>query len=526
MRCEEWYRRLPKQDKLLETKEAVCLKEKYGYGAVREAARDAVEEMRIKIREGRLQENMEEILVKYKKDCPQKNKEEMGVRIRECGFQESEVCRQVVSRMEQLLYEEERKGMQPVINATGVVLHTNLGRAPLGREITQRICQKTAGYSNLEYQLSTGKRGVRYEHFSKKLCRLTGAEDCIAVNNNAAAVLLMLSALTSGRETIVSRGELIEIGGKFRIPDVMELSGTKLVEVGTTNRTYVQDYANAVTSETAAFLKVHTSNYKICGFTHEAALEELVREAKTRGVPVLVDLGSGSLINADRGGVVQEETVKEILKRGADLVCFSADKLLGGPQAGIIAGKKELIDKISRHPLTRAVRIDKFTAAALEEVLSVYEKEDYINQIPVLSMLNRSFEKMQEMAEYIKKELENRQTSLVMEIRETASVSGGGSMPRESLTSVGIFVRHPLYSAEKLSSLFRNLKVPVIARIEDEWVVLDMRTLIDDSETELLLDELSELSQKLRINAAYCEPIRKETTNEKSNDNTLLSGKR
>lgn len=498
MSCEEWYRRLPKLDKLLETKEAACLKEKYGYGAVREAAREAVEEMRRKIRDGCLQENMEEILIKYTEDCQRKNTEEKGVRIREGGLQESmresEVYRQAVSRMEQLLHEEERMGMQPVINATGVVLHTNLGRAPLGHEITQRICQKTAGYSNLEYRLSTGKRGVRYEHFSQKLCRLTGAQDCIAVNNNAAAVLLMLSALTSGRETIVSRGELIEIGGKFRIPDVMELSGTKLVEVGTTNRTYVQDYTNAVTSETAAFLKVHTSNYKICGFTHEAALEELVREAKIQGVPVLVDLGSGSLVNADKGGVVvQEETVQEILKKGADLVCFSADKLLGGPQAGIIAGKKELIDKISRHPLTRAVRIDKFTAAALEEILAVYEKEDYRNQIPVLAMLNRSCEEMQEMAEYIQKELENRQTSLIMEVRETASVSGGGSMPQESMTSVGIFVRHPLYSAEKLSKILRSLKVPVIARIEEEWVVLDMRTLIDAPETELLLEELAEL---------------------------------
>lgn len=501
MSCEEWYRRLPKLDKLLETTEVVCLKEKYGYGAVREAAREAVEEIRIMIREGRLQENMEEI--KYTEDCQRKNTEEMNGRSRKGGLQESikdcEVCRQVVLRMEQLLHEEERKGMQPVINATGVVLHTNLGRAPLGREITQRICQKTAGYSNLEYRLFTGKRGVRYEHFSKKLCRLTGAEDCIAVNNNAAAVLLVLSALTAGRETIVSRGELIEIGGKFRIPDVMELSGTKLVEVGTTNRTYVQDYANAVTSETAAFLKVHTSNYRICGFTHEAALDELVREAKTQGVPVLVDLGSGSLVNTANGSAVQEDTVQEILKKGADLVCFSADKLLGGPQAGIIAGKKELIDKISSHPLTRAVRIDKFTAAALEEILAVYEKEDYRNQIPVLAMLDRSCEKMQEMAGYIKKELENRQTSLVMEIKETASVSGGGSMPQECLNSVGIFVRHPSYSAEKLSSLFRNMKVPVIARIVDEWVVLDMRTLIDDSETELLLEELSELSGQMKI---------------------------
>ena len=328
MSCEEWYRRLPKLDKLLETTEVVCLKEKYGYGAVREAAREEVEEIRIMIREGRLQENMEEI--KYTEDCQRKNTEEMNGRSRKGGLQESikecEVCRQVVLRMEQLLHEEERKGMQPVINATGVVLHTNLGRAPLGREITQRICQKTAGYSNLEYRLFTGKRGVRYEHFSKKLCRLTGAEDCIAVNNNAAAVLLVLSALTAGRETIVSRGELIEIGGKFRIPDVMELSGTKLVEVGTTNRTYVQDYANAVTSETAAFLKVHTSNYRICGFTHEAALDELVREAKTQGVPVLVDLGSGSLVNTANGSAVQEDTVQEILKKGADLVCFSADK--------------------------------------------------------------------------------------------------------------------------------------------------------------------------------------------------------
>lgn len=501
MSREELYRRLPKLDKLLEDKEVVCLKEKYGYGAVREAARNAVEEMRLKIRDGCWQDNMEESSKKDRENLQQENTKEMRERTREGRSPENikkhENRRQILDRMKELLYEEERMGMQPVINATGVILHTNLGRAPLGREITRRICQKTAGYTNLEYQLSTGKRGVRYEHFSKKMCRLTGAEDCIAVNNNAAAVLLMLSALTSGRETIVSRGELIEIGGKFRIPDVMELSGTKLVEVGTTNRTYVQDYTNAVTSETAAFLKVHTSNYRICGFTHETTLEELVCEAKTRGVPVFVDLGSGSLVNPDRCGVVKEETVQEILKKGADLVCFSADKLLGGPQAGIIAGKKELIEKISRHPLTRAVRIDKFTASALEEILTVYEKDTYTEQIPLFSMLNRSRGEMERMAEYFKKKLENMQTSLKLEIRETVSVSGGGSMPRESLPSVGLFVKHPVCSAERLSSMLRNMQVPVITRIEDGWVVLDMRTLIDDSETEILIEELKELSGQI-----------------------------
>ena len=278
--------------------------------------------------------------------------------------------------------------MRPVINATGTILHTNLGRAPISREHMARLAEVACGYSNLEYDLEAGRRGERYSHFEKLLCKITGAEAAMAVNNNASAVMLILSSMAKGGEVVVSRGELVEIGGKFRIPDVMEQSGARLVEVGTTNKTHYSDYADAVTEETKAFLKVHTSNYRIVGFTESVGIDDLIPLGQEYDLPIIEDLGSGVLIDLSKYGLTYEPTVQDSIRKGADVVCFSGDKLLGGPQAGIIVGKKKYIDKMKKNQLTRALRIDKFTATALELVLQEYlSEENAVNKIPVLFRL-------------------------------------------------------------------------------------------------------------------------------------------
>ena len=298
---------------------------------------------------------------------------------------------------------ENRASFRRVINATGILLHTNLGRAPLGRRQMEAAYQAMAGYGNLEYELEEGKRGKRQNHYQKLICQVTGAEASVAVNNNAAAVTLILSALARNREVIISRGELVEIGGHFRIPEVMEESGSVLREAGCTNRTRIDDYRKAVTENTGAFLKVHTSNYKIIGFTESPSVEELVEAGKEYHVPVIVDLGSGVLVNLEKLGLSHEPTVQEMLKKGADIVCFSGDKLLGGPQAGIITGKKKYIEIIENHPMMRALRLDKCTTAVLEATFREYLKEETVwENIPVLNMLRRQTEELKSQAEEIK----------------------------------------------------------------------------------------------------------------------------
>ena len=323
-------RLLPKIDKTMELAAMKELAGIYGYEPVRNAAREVEEEIR------------REILDEKITDVEQR-------------------IHELPAEIRQHLENSHRRGMRRVVNGTGVILHTNLGRAPLGKELVQKLVPLMTGYTNLEMDLESGKRGSRYAHFEELLCNLTGAEAAIAVNNNAAAVLLMLTVLAAGGETVVSRGELVEIGGKFRIPDVCRQSGTVLVETGTTNRTYLEDYRNARTENTAVFLKVHTSNYQITGFTHETSVKELAELAHSLEIPLLADLGSGCLLGMEDYGLGEEPEVQKLLKDGADLVSFSGDKLLGGPQAGIIVGKRKLIEKLSSHPLMRALRIDKFT---------------------------------------------------------------------------------------------------------------------------------------------------------------------
>ena len=297
------------------------------------------------------------------------------------------VVASIVARADKMLM----PNMKRIINATGTILHTNLGRAPISPDHMKHIAEIATGYSNLEYNLEAGRRGERYSHFEELLCKITGAEAAMAVNNNAAAVMLVLSSLGKGGEVVVSRGELVEIGGKFRIPDVMVQSGATLVEIGTTNKTHFSDYEDAITENTAALLKVHTSNYRIIGFTESVGIDELVPLAKKYEIPVIEDLGSGVLIDLSKYGITYEPTVQDSIKAGADVVSFSGDKLLGGPQAGIIIGKKKYIDKMKKNPLTRALRIDKFTAATLEVVLQEYLSEERaIKRLPVLQMITKS----------------------------------------------------------------------------------------------------------------------------------------
>ena len=332
------FRSIPKVDILLEEQEIQNLIDAYGREFVMDVIREEMDALRTFI--GKCEEEEEA-------------KAQIGM------------LTQNIKRHAGKLHEP---NMKMVINGTGTVLHTNLGRAPISKEHVERLAGIVSGYSNLEYNLEVGARGERYSHFEKLLCKLTGAEAAMAVNNNAAAVMLILSSMAKGGEVVVSRGELVEIGGKFRIPDVMEQSGASLVEVGTTNKTHYSDYEEAITEETKALLKVHTSNYRIVGFTETVTIDELIPIAQEHDIPIIEDLGSGVLIDLSKYGLTYEPTVQDSIRKGADVVCFSGDKLLGGPQAGIIIGKKKYIDQMKKNQLTRALRIDKFTAAALELV--------------------------------------------------------------------------------------------------------------------------------------------------------------
>ena len=382
--------------------------------------------------------------------------------------------------------------MRKVINGTGTILHTNLGRAPISPEHMQRAARLVSGYSNLEYNLEEGHRGERYSHFEKLLCRLTGAEAAMAVNNNAAAVMLILSSLAKGGEVVVSRGELVEIGGKFRIPDVMEQSGATLVEVGTTNKTHLADYEEAVTEETKALLKVHTSNYRIVGFTESVGIDELIPLAKEKGIPVIEDLGSGVLVDLSRYGITYEPTVQESIRKGADVVCFSGDKLLGGPQAGIIIGKKEYIDRMKRNQLTRALRIDKFTAAALELTLHEYlSEEQAMRKIPVLSMITMPAQDVKRRADAFARRLRRLGLPARVEVQLCQSQIGGGSLPLERIDSYAVAIHPEKISVPELEERMRRLDVPIIPRTVNDTILLDMRT-VPEEDAALAARELKE----------------------------------
>lgn len=382
-----------------------------------------------------------------------------------------------MDRIKNKIKEKSANSLRRVINATGTIVHTNLGRANLSESACRRVAEIAASYSTLEYDVARGKRGSRHDHIEKMIRRLTGAEAAIAVNNNAAAVLLCLSALAKNKDVIVSRGELVEIGGSFRIPEIMEQGGAKLREVGTTNKTKVADYRKAIEDgEAGMLLKVHTSNYKIIGFTAEASLEELKELGKEHGIPVVHDLGSGLMIGLAEFGI-DEPTVKASLDAGADLVLFSGDKLLGGPQAGIVVGKKEYVDRMKHHPLARALRLDKLTLAALEATFREYiDPERAKSNIPVLSMITSSQEEMQRKAESLKDMILARTDRFLVSIEETEGQIGGGSTPNLFLPGVSVSIKADGMSPDHIERSLRAADPPVISRINKDNVLLDMRT--------------------------------------------------
>jgi len=372
--------------------------------------------------------------------------------------------------------------LRRVVNATGIILHTNLGRAPLCPEALQRINEVGRGYSNLEFDLSKGVRGQRYDHVSHLLCALTGAEDALIVNNNAAAVLLVINTLGEGKEAIVSRGELIEIGGEFRIPEVMNKSAARLREVGTTNRTRISDYEKAVSKKTGLIMKVHTSNYRIVGFTEEAEIEALVALGKRKRVPVMNDLGSGCLINLENYGMEHEPTVREVLRSGVDVVTFSGDKLLGGPQAGVIVGRKKILTKIKRNPLNRALRIDKFTLAALEATLMHYlNSATAVKKLRALNALTETVAEVKKRARKLLHKLRKENCAgLELRLLDGFSTAGGGSLPMQKIPTVLVGLKSKKISAGRMEEKLRALEVPIIVRVDKDEVLLDLRTISED----------------------------------------------
>jgi L-seryl-tRNA(Ser) seleniumtransferase len=400
-----------------------------------------------------------------------------------------------------LFQQRQRPSLRPVINATGVIINTNLGRAPLSQESLQAIAAVAQGYANLEYDLEQGERGSRYTHVRALLCELTGAEDALVTNNNAAAVLVVLSGLAAGREVIISRGQLVEIGGGFRVPDVLRQSGALLVEVGTTNRTRLRDYETAITPETALLLNVHPSNFLITGFTEAVSLEALAELAHRRGLLAVTDLGSGCLLDSARFGLAHEPTPQESIAAGADIACFSGDKLLGGPQAGMILGKRELISRIATHPLMRAIRIDKLTLAGLETTLGHYQRHEAPERIPIWRMIAATPEALQQRARQWMAQLH--MWGICAEVVEGQSTIGGGSLPGETLPTTLLAIRAnsgtsegiPNNSEDKeqprspLDTLAAQLRVgepPIVARILRDRLLLDPRTVLPEQEHALL----------------------------------------
>ena len=450
---------LPSVDALLKTPESILLQEEHGRSQVVNSLRAVLEESRDSIQKGEVSQTPSAV----------------------------DFVRQAATRLEKTL----STTLYPLLNASGVIIHTNLGRAPLSKAALSAIQEISAGYSNLEYDTQAGKRGSRSGHAAEFLRSITGAEEALVVNNNAAAVLLMLTALCRDREVIISRGQLVEIGGGFRIPDVMAQSGARLVEVGTTNRTHLHDYRQAVTADTAAILVAHHSNYQIVGFTSEPDLRDLAELARENNIPLLVDQGSGALIDVTQFGLQHEPTVIDCLHAGVDLVAFSGDKLLGGPQAGILCGKSNLISIVKKHPLARAVRADKTCYAALSATLLHYLRDEALEQIPVWQMIARSTQDIKAEADDWVNRLQ--EAGITAQAVDGRSRVGGGSLPGSSLPTTLVAITSE--DAEGLGQRLRTADCPVISRIQDNRLLLDPRTILPSQAEDLLSIVIKESSQ-------------------------------
>ncbi len=456
----ELFRLLPSVDELLRHPQIEALTHANGHATVVSAARAALESLRAPILRGETDET-----------------------------QLREQIERLPQLVEQRLQQSLEYSLRPVINATGVILHTNLGRAPLAAIALEHAAEVAGGYSNLEFDLETGERGKRDLHADRLLSRLLGGSGrelaSLVVNNNAAAVLLALNSLAEGGEVIVSRGELVEIGGSFRVPDVMAKSGAVLREVGTTNRTRIADYEQAIGERTRLLLRVHRSNFKIVGFTEQPSLEELAALGRRYNLPVMEDLGSGELFDLRQVRVQGEPMIADSLRAGVDLVTYSGDKLLGGPQAGIISGRPELVARLRGNPLFRALRVDKLFYAALEATLLAYLREDY-DAIPALRMMRVSEEDLQHRAEHIARHLRISSPALEIEVVATQSVLGGGAAPGSTLPSRALAVRAAGIAADALLERLRRWETPIIARVEYERVLLDLRTVFPEQDANLV----------------------------------------
>ena len=454
MNKKELFKMLPSVDEVLSQKEIEELIEKYPRSIVLESIREVIDINRKTIVAIKTEEEAEKFSLTMEK---------------------------VIEETEKKARDNYALSLKKVINGTGTVLHTNLGRSLISEKIKDEIWTAASRYSNLEYDLEKGERGSRYVHLTDMIKRLTGAEDVLVVNNNAAAVMLVLSTMAKGGEAIVSRGELVEVGGSFRIPSVMALSGADLVEIGATNKTHLKDYEEAITENTRALMKVHTSNYRIMGFTESISVAELVELGKKYDLPVIEDLGSGVFIDLAKYGLEYEPTVLDSIHRGADIVTFSGDKMLGGAQAGIIVGKKKYISAMKKNQLTRALRVDKLTICALEATLRMYlDEEEAVKNIPTLNMITMPMEELERKANLLYAEIEKLNLDADVHIEECLSQVGGGSMPLETMKSRGIAITPNNMNVSTLERKLRLSDSHIIARVYDNKYVLDVRTIFED----------------------------------------------
>ena len=462
----EIFRKIPSVDRLLNSPELTEISQEYPRNLILKA--------------------INQVLGEIREDIEKADRIEVPANIKI-----EEVINKVTDRLEMM----SRPSLRPVINATGIIVHTNLGRSILADRVIERFRPLSGGYSNLEYDLTVGKRGNRYSHVEGILKEITSAEAATVVNNNAAAVFISLETFAKDREVVVSRGQLVEIGGSFRIPDVMAKSGAKMVEVGTTNKTHLRDYEEKIGPDTALLLKVHQSNFQIVGFTEDVETPELVALGKKYSVPVMEDLGSGCLVDLSNYGLLKEPTVQEVLSNGVDLITFSGDKLLGGPQAGIILGRKDLVEAIKKNQLSRALRIDKLTLLALEETLNMYRDERVaVKDIPTLRMICQPCESLDKKVEQITVLSKATKTqNFTMDCVDGHSRIGGGALPLQELPTRLLSLRPKKLSAQDMEAWLRSYDTPIIVRIEADQVLLDMRT-IQENELETVAQALKGLA--------------------------------